>query len=319
MTVAEWTEPLAEVGLAAWAHEAAAAAKLAAGLAGTPFVPHSLRVWERSDVLNEQATAAMVAAALLTGRELGLSPMAALRSVDVVNGTPALRALALRGLVLARGHTMWLVESTKTRAIMRGQRAGDSHVQESVWTMDRARDLGITGRDQWRRQPQNMLVARATAELARLIAPDAVLGLPYVVEELDDSGAAASPQSQTPDTEAAPAPSKRTARRRPLVRPVVDAQLPPAPEDTLPPEPDLDDVPPPPDEQPEPEPAPISQAQMDAMHAGFRAIGVSDREARLSLVQSTIGRDIATSGDLTYAEAGQVLDMLRAANEAMEP
>src|SRR5690606_41864625 len=107
-------------------------------------------------------------------------------------GTPAMRAHALRALVQNAGHDIWLEESTETRAIVKGQRAGSSHEQKSVWTIDRAQKLGIANREQWRRQPQAMLVARATAEVCRLIASDVLLGMPYAVEELEESGAGES-------------------------------------------------------------------------------------------------------------------------------
>ena len=181
MTEVQRYEPGTTNSLEAWADQAKAAAHIARAMAPTPWVPSSLRV--AGDL---ERTTANVAAAVLTGFELGLKPMAALRSIDVINGTPALRAVALRALVQQAGHEMWLVESTKTQAVMRGRRAGESNVQESKWTIERARDLGLTTRDQWKKQPAAMLVARATAELCRLIASDVILGLAYAAEELDD-------------------------------------------------------------------------------------------------------------------------------------
>ena len=104
--------------------------------------------------------------------------MAALRAIDVIQGTPALRAVALRALVQRAGHQIWLVESSKTQAIVRGKRRGEgTETQESTWTIERARDLGLSGKDNWKKQPAAMLVARATAECARLIASDVLLGL----------------------------------------------------------------------------------------------------------------------------------------------
>lgn len=195
-----------------WAMDASEAHKIATSLVKTAFVPDSMR--NKPD----EATAA-----ILTGQEIGLAPMAALRSIDLIQGTPAMRAHALRGLVQSKGHEVWLEEATNTRAIVCGRRKGTEQIQRSVWTMDRAKALGLAGRDQWRKQPQAMLVARATAECCRLVASDVILGIPYAVEELGD------------DVDVAPtrAPKKRTARRKPienveLPEPVVE------PEDTQP-------------------------------------------------------------------------------------
>ena len=167
--------------LAQWAQDARSAHLIAQSLSGTEFVSKEFR--GRPD---------LVTAAILTGQEIGLEPMASLRSIDIIQGTPAMRAHALRALVQNAGHEIWLEESTETRAIVKGRRAGSSHVQTSVWTIDRAQKLGIANREQWRRQPQAMLVARATAEVCRLIASDVLLGMPYAVEELEESGASES-------------------------------------------------------------------------------------------------------------------------------
>jgi len=134
------------------------------------------------------------AAAIVAGQGVGLGPMESLRSIDIIQGTPAMRAIALRALVVGRGHEMWLEESTPTHAVYAGRRRGSEVIQRSVWDMDRARALNLVGKDNWRKQPGAMLVARATSECARLVAPDALLGIPYSSEELEDSGDQATPR-----------------------------------------------------------------------------------------------------------------------------
>jgi hypothetical protein len=300
MTVATFTEPAAPVGLGVWAAELRAAAEIAGSLALTAFVPASLRVTSngRPDgPLDEAATSATITAALLTGREVGLSPMAAMRSIDVIQGTPAMRAHTMRALVLARGHEVWMVEATNTRCVYRGQRKTSPHVQEFTFTMDDARHVGIANRPQWRAQPRTMLIARATAGICRLVAPEALLGLPYVVEELGDDDLEDG-DAATPDT----APRKRTARR--AVRPVVEAQLPPTP-DT--PAPDL--KPAPTADNPEPVPG-VTPQQLRALHTAMTVAGIVERMDRLAYVSSVIGRDVDTSNDLTRDEASAVLDAL---------
>jgi len=177
--------------LGRWAQDARDAHLVATSLAKTAFVPKEMR-----------GKPELVTAAILTGQEIGLEPMAALRSIDVIQGTPAMRAHALRGLVQSAGHEVWVEESTDTRAIVCGRRKGSEHVQRSVWTIDRAKQLGLTSRDQWRKQPQAMLIARATAEACRLVASDVLLGMPYAVEELDE-------------VEESPKP-RRTVKRKPV-------------------------------------------------------------------------------------------------------
>lgn len=160
--------------LGRWAQDAREAHAVAQSLSKTAFVSKEF-----------QGKPELVTAAILTGQEIGLEPMASLRSIDIIQGTPAMRAHALRGLVQSRGHEVWVHESTETRAVVKGQRFGSDKEQTSVWTIDRAQKLGLTSREQWRKQPQAMLIARATAEVCRLVASDVLLGMPYAVEELD--------------------------------------------------------------------------------------------------------------------------------------
>jgi hypothetical protein len=156
-----------------WAQEADLAYQMATKLAATSFVPQSLR-----------GKPGDITAAILAGAELGLKPMATLKSIDVIQGTPALRAHAMRAVVQKQGHEIELVESTPERCVMRGRRKGSDGWQEVEWTTARASQLGLLGKAEWKKQPQTMLVARATGELCRLIASDALHGMPYVSEEL---------------------------------------------------------------------------------------------------------------------------------------
>lgn len=178
-----------------WAMEARQAAQIATSLAKTSFVPASLRGKPED-----------ITAAILAGQELGLQPMATLRSMDVIQGTPALRAHAMRGLVQSHGHEIELVESTPERCVMRGRRVGallaKGGWQTVEWTIERAAQLGLTGKEQWKKQPQTMLVARATGEICRLIAADVLYAMPYAAEELDRDAPAASAPTAAPVTAA---------------------------------------------------------------------------------------------------------------------
>jgi hypothetical protein len=273
-------------------------------------VPASLRVMQVGEI-DLAATTANIAATLLTGKEVGLEPMAALRSIVVINGTPAINAFAARALVVARGHELWLVESTATRCVYQGRRHGSDRTQQSVWTIDRAKDLGLAGKPNWRQQPIAMLIARATAECARLVAPEVLLGLPYIVEELEDVAGDAAPTEPT-----GPAPARRTAqRRRQPTTPPPPATLPApaaaAPED----EPPLDDQPAPATarrgrEDDDPATDDITTAQLRALQAGFKDVGINDRKNRLEITRQIIGRHINSATQLTRAEASTVIDGL---------
>lgn len=281
--------------LAVWADDARQAASVAQSLAPTPFVPQSLR--GRDD----RQTAANITAAILTGAELGLTPMAALRSIVVIQGTPAMTAVALRGLVQSAGHELWVESSNDSRAVVCGRRRGSDQVERSVWTLDRARQLGLTGKDNWKKQPESMLVARATSEVARRIAADVLLGLPYSVEEIAD----------TVETE-----PQRTARRRaqrepaPMSEPELAAPIPevPSQQESLS---ESDD---------EPDADPITAAQLKALNAAMtQDLDLTEREDKLAYLSGALGREIGSSKDVTKQEASRLLDEITRDMQGAEP
>jgi hypothetical protein len=171
----------------------------AKSLVKTSFVPASY-----------QGKPEEAAAAIVTGLGMGLDPLAALRSMDVIQGTPAFRALTIRAIVQSHGHEIWVEESTSHRAIVKGRRKGSDKVETSTWDMTRAQGLNLANKPNWKNQPGVMLVARATSEVGRLIAADALLGMAYSIEELEDG---VVPQTE-PETPAKPR-ATRTAARKP--------------------------------------------------------------------------------------------------------
>jgi hypothetical protein len=169
-----FTPSAGTTALMQWAQEASLAHDMATKLANTSFVPATMR--GKPDE---------IAAAILAGSELGLKPMATLKAIDVIQGTTALRAHAMRAVVQNQGHQIELVESRNDYCKMRGRRQGEERWQEVEWDTGRAQLMGLLGKNEWKKQPKTMLVARATGELCRLIASDALHGMPYAAEELD--------------------------------------------------------------------------------------------------------------------------------------
>lgn len=288
------TLPATAHALVEWAASARAAYELAERLVDTPFSP-----------VQYKGKPMHGCAAILAGAEVGLSPMAALRSFDVIQGVAAPRALTLRAIAQSAGHEVVVVSASSQEVVMKGRRRGSSEWQSVTWTLARARQLGLADKQQWKSQPQTMLTARATSDLVRLIAADAVLGIGYSVEELDD----AEPAPTVPVSRE-PAPvAKRTIRRAPAARQAEEPDLDEAParapevaEAPRPPEPEPDDVP--------PELELLTPAQHKRLHVYWRGQFGGDRDARLAHLTETLGRPITTSNRLTKAEAHRLLEQL---------
>lgn len=281
--------------LAEWAQSADAAFTVAERLVRTSFVPEGFRGKP------EEATAA-----ILAGIEVGLSPMAALRSFDVIQGQAAARAITLRAIVQSHGHEIEMLESTDSRCRMRGRRRGAREWTSVLWTIDRARSLGLTNKHNWKAQPQAMLTARATSELARLIAADAILGIAYSAEEIDDGAGGGVPLQATVTATtdaaavgAAPAPSSNGGKRMSRPR-KQSAQPAPAADDGIEDAEVVDESRP-------------SDAQKRKIMATFGDLGFGgeDRRAdRIAVTSTLIGRSIESTSEVTRDEASRLIDQL---------
>jgi hypothetical protein len=125
-----------------------------------------------------------VLSTVLSGRELGLSAMASLRAFHIVEGKPTMAADALRALVLKSGKakSFRCTERTASAATFSTQRQ-DEEPMTLRYTIEEAQAAGLVKNGSgWTKNPADMLVARASSKLARLVYPDVVAGL-YAPEE----------------------------------------------------------------------------------------------------------------------------------------
>ncbi len=194
--------------LIAWAASLKAAHTIGAALCRTAFVPKHF-----------QGKPEDSAAAILFGDEIGLSPTQALRSVYVISGTPALYARTMVALVMHHGHEVWTEEKNENKVTVSGRRNGSSHVHTETWTFARAQKAGYTNNAKYKTDPAAMLYARAASDVCRQIAPDALAGLAYSVEEMELT-------EPEPTRTVSITRAKTTARRAPL-EPALEPDLEP--------------------------------------------------------------------------------------------
>lgn len=282
--------------------------ELADHVRGTDFVPRGLR-----------GNAPATAAAMLYGRELGIGPMRSLRSVHMVDGTPTLAAEQMRSMVLAAGHEIAFPERSKTRCVAQGRRKGSTVYTSVEWTIQDARDMNLATKPNWRKMPRQMLVARATAELCRLIFAD-VIGGAYATEEVAD-GDTLDLDAEPPELPAAP--KRRTAQRKTPVKrqPQIEA---PKDEEPVAPQPgpplpneqaagnEVQDAEVVTDEDEHPDPdRQVTDAQLKRLHAMFTDHEIGDRDRKLHIARVITGRpDLQSSTHLTVREASQLIDTL---------
>ena len=282
-----------------WAPMMPKIANLAKYVSGTEFVPRGLR--DRP---------AAVAAAILTGREIGLPPMTAMAHIDVIEGMPTMDPEMMRALVLREGHSLRFVEMTKTRCVIEARRKGDSVTTRVTFTIDEAKEMGLAGKKNWREQPQNMLVARCTARTCRLVFPDVIGGLSYTPDEMIGTVEESSDLGIETETQA-PAPAKLRRSKAVAAAPealpepevvTVEAQSTDGPPLSFEIESETEP------EVIEAEVEMVTSAMLKKIATLFGKLGVADRDDRLEWVAGAIGRGVSSSKELTKTEAMMLID-----------
>ena len=320
-------------------------ATLAAQIAGTPFVPKGLR-----------DSAPATAAAILYGREIGIPPMTALSAIDIIEGKPSVNAEQMRAMVFAAGHEIDILEYTDARCIMRGRRHGsDRWSPEVEYNINHAKNAGLMGKDNWRKNPRDMCFARATVRLCRAWFPDVIHGM-HAAEEIgdedttppetqlkssskvqrrraiapvappDDAGSVGWQPVSGGGVPAPPAPASGPAAA------IASAAPPPPPPSA--PAPEAQEVPTLPVEGPESPPAgsdegpspdrsgePATKAQLRMYRAEFAKFDLNapeNRDRRMYVTRVLSSEDVGSSNDLTRGGISKVIDTLATFDNAKD-
>lgn len=156
-----------------------------------------------------------ILAAILYGRDLGISATNALQHIIVIEGKATADAQLIGMLVRRAGHQM-VDETTDTASTVTITRS-DGTVHEATFTMQDAQRAGLVRvGGAWTKYPAAMLYARALTACARKGAQDALMGTVYVPEEMgletDADGTVIMPPSlptgEIPFAEASPEAQK---------------------------------------------------------------------------------------------------------------
>lgn len=166
---------------------------------------------------------------MMCGAELGLKPMQALRSIYVVKGKPVLSADLLVALVKRSPKCRYfqLIQTLPTVATYETHREGEPEPVRLSWTVEKAKEAGLTGGATWRGHADTMLRHRCAAALAREVYPDLALGL-YVEEEAAEiraSEAARPTPARAAQPPHRPAPPRAPPPQEPPPAPEEEAEL----------------------------------------------------------------------------------------------
>jgi hypothetical protein len=157
----------AEAPWANWDAKVAFATRLIA----SGFLPPAIR------------TPAQVIAIILTGQELGIPPMQALRQINVISGRPTMSAELMLAKMLKGGVKLKWIKTGEDgkEAVLEGSRATTRFTGH--FSLEEARVAGLLTKDGWKKYPAAMLRARVISLVARVVAPDLISGM-YIPEEM---------------------------------------------------------------------------------------------------------------------------------------
>jgi hypothetical protein len=146
--------------------------KMAETLVKSGFLPQAIK------------TPAQAVAIVMTGRELGIPPMQALRQVNVIQGKPTMAAELMLALAYQHipGFKYEILETTNEKCVCKFTRPGHVSLTHKFDIND-AKAMQLAGKDNWKKQPATMLRWRCISSGLRLIAPDAIAGV-YTPEEI---------------------------------------------------------------------------------------------------------------------------------------
>jgi 5'-3' exonuclease len=151
-----------------------------------------------SRMFSAYGTPQAVLSSVILGRELGLPAMSAMRGIHIIEGKHSLSASLMIALVLKSGLAEYFepVEFDEKHAVYETKRKGARAPVKMVHTIEMAQQAGLVKSGSgWMKNPVDMLCARASSRLARMVYPDILAGL-YTPEEMRDARDANQPAQE---------------------------------------------------------------------------------------------------------------------------
>lgn len=127
---------------------------------------------------------------MLAAREYGIGPAQALNGgLHIIEGKVELSARMMSALIRRAKHTLQIISSTNLECTIRGRRSDTNEMHTVTYTIEEAQNAGlIKDKGGWKKNPIDMLYARAVSRLARQLFSD-VIGIGYIEGEISDSRA----------------------------------------------------------------------------------------------------------------------------------
>jgi hypothetical protein len=159
---------------------------LAKALAPSDIIPQAYR-----------GKPANIVVAIEFGQSMGLSPAESLYRINVIQGKPTASAELIAAQVRKAGHKLRVEKDEANTSVTCTIVRSDDPKYPFRVTRDRAwaEKMGLSGKDNYRKQPLTMLTWRAITACAREACPEALFGVAYTPDEMHDFDSVSEPVS----------------------------------------------------------------------------------------------------------------------------
>lgn len=146
----------------------------------------------KSGLFNHLGNVTQAVAVIEFGREIGIQPMQSLQSMAVIKGKIAMTSQLMLALVKKQGCDVEIIKQTNEECVINFIR--DDKKNKVTFTFEEAKQLGAASdgkggiKDNYKKQPANMLFWRVVSKGIRYYAPDLLLKV-YSIEELTEGRA----------------------------------------------------------------------------------------------------------------------------------
>lgn len=123
---------------------------------------------------------------MLIAQSEGLHPIEAVQQYNVINGLPAMKTIEKHTRFNKSGGKLKWIETTDKIAKAEMTHPSYDGVYLSEFTIEEANLMGLTNRDNWKKMPKKMLMARCLSSGINAIAPDCLGNVKYTVEDIQD-------------------------------------------------------------------------------------------------------------------------------------
>lgn len=117
-------------------------------------------------------------------QSLGIYPAQVFTGIHIIDGRPSMSAELMGGLIRRAGHLLRMSGDRQSATVEIVRHDDPDFKYRATFSIEDARDAGLLTKENWRKYPAAMLIARALSACARQACADVLSGMAYSPEEL---------------------------------------------------------------------------------------------------------------------------------------